>query len=225
MSARPLALIPLLMLIALLGGCADLLPNRRPPPPTPHDLGWLPPPRLMMLGEIPVLAVEAPPWLNDPAVRYRRSGAGTTALQSYADDYWVASPRELVLDRLQQAVLASSQTGPATGNPRYRLEVRLLRFEQEQGLVKSEAVVGLQAVLKEPRSRRQFIAPAIEGRVTTSTGPEAAVRGLGEATDEALRQLLTWIAQTQEGNPPTAETGVDLPVAGPRLLPGYGTQP
>lgn len=225
MSARPLALIPILLLTALLGGCADLLPNRRPPPPTPHDLGWLPPPRPMVLGEIPVLAVEAPPWLNDPAVRYRRSGAGTTALQAYADDYWVASPRELVLDRMQQALLTSSPTGPAAGNPRYRLEVRLLRFEQEQGVAKSEAVVALQAVLKEPRSRRQFIAPAIEARVATGAGPEAAVRGLGEATDAAIRQLLTWIAQTQHGNPPATETGADLPATGPRLLPGFGAQP
>lgn len=224
MSARPLALI-VILLTALLGGCAELLPSRRPPPPTPHDLGWLPPPRPVLLGEIPVLAVEAPPWLNDPAVRYRRAGAGTTALEAYADDYWVASPRELVLDRMQQALLASPQTGPVTGSPRYRLEVRLLRFEQEQGLVKSEAVVALQAVLKEPRSRQQFIAPALEARVTTGTGPEAAVRGLGEATDEVMSKLLAWIAQTQQANPPTTQAGAEMPAAGPRALPAYGAHP
>ena len=225
MRARPYALIPILLLAALLGGCAELLPNRRPPPPTSHDLGWLPPPRPVVLGEIPVLAVEAPPWLNDPAVRHRRSGAGTTALQAYPDDYWVASPRELVLDRLQQTLLISSQGSPGAGNPRYRLEVRLVRFEQEQSALRSEAVVVLQAVLKEPRSRRQFVAPPIESRVATPAGPAGAVRGLGEATDEAIRQLLSWMAQTQERNPPTTESGADTPATGLRLLPGFGAQP
>ena len=225
MRARPLALIPILLLAALLGGCAELLPNRRPPPPTPHDLGWLPPPQPVVLGEIPVLAVEAPPWLNDPAVRYRRSGTDATALQAYPDDYWVASPRELVLDRLQQTLLISSQGSPGAGNPRYRLEVRLVRFEQEQSALRSEAVGALQAVLKEPRSRRQFVMPPIERRVATPAGAAGAVRGLGEATDAAIGPLMNWIAQTQERTPPATEQVADTPAIGPRLLPGFGAQP
>ncbi|HET7687014.1 MAG TPA: ABC-type transport auxiliary lipoprotein family protein [Candidatus Macondimonas sp.] len=192
----------LLMSVSLLVGCADWLPNRRPPPAVPHDLGWLPPPTPIALEEIPVVAVESPPWLSESALRYRQAGSDPTALRRYPDDYWVAPPRELVLDRLQQYLLASRHIAVRPNSPRYRLEVRLLRFEQEQHGLRSEAIVSLQALLLDPRNRRQFASPAIEARVASpSPGAAGAVRGLGQATDQAIVELMGWLASVQAQNP------------------------
>lgn len=191
-----------LLLVSLLAGCADWLPNRRPPPAVPHDLGWLPAPAAVTLVEIPVVAVESPPWLSEPALRYRRAGSDPTALLRYPDDYWVAPPRELLLDRLQQYLLASRHIAIRPNSPRYRLEVRLLRFEQEQNGLRSEAIVSLQALLLDPRNRRQFASPAIEARVADPTpGAAGAVRGLGQATDQAIVELMSWLASVQAQNP------------------------
>jgi ABC-type uncharacterized transport system auxiliary subunit len=192
----------IVMLVLLLTGCADWLPNRRPPPAVPHDLGWLPAPTPVALEEIPVVAVESPPWLSEPALRYRQAGSDPTALRRYPDDYWVAPPRELVLDRLQQYLLASRHVAARPNSPRYRLEVRLLRFEQEQNGLRSEAIVSLQALLLDPRNRRQFASPAIEARVASpSPGAAGAVRGLGQATDQAIVELMSWLASVQAQNP------------------------
>jgi cholesterol transport system auxiliary component len=191
-----------LLLVSLLAGCADWLPNRRPPPAVVHDLGWLPAPAAVTLVEIPVVAVESPPWLNEPALRYRHVGSDHTALLRYPDDYWVAPPRELLLDRLQQHLLASRHVAARPNSPRYRLEVRLLRFEQEHDGLRSEAIVSLQALLLDPRNRRQFASPAIEARVAAPTaGAVGAVRGLGQATDQAIAELMAWLAQVQAENP------------------------
>jgi cholesterol transport system auxiliary component len=191
-----------LLLVSLLAGCADWLPNRRPPPAVVHDLGWLPAPAAVTLVEIPVVAVESPPWLNEPALRYRHVGSDPTALLRYPDDYWVAPPRELLLDRLQQHLLASRHVAARPNSPRYRLEVRLLRFEQEHDGLRSEAIVSLQALLLDPRNRRQFASPAIEARVAAPTaGAVGAVRGLGQATDQAIAELMAWLAQVQAENP------------------------
>ena len=187
----------ILLLALLLSGCTDWLQGQRPPPQTPHDLGWLPPPSAIELREVPLLAVDAPPWLNDLAVRYRQSGTDETALHSYPDDQWLAAPRELLLDRLQQTLLAAHPAAADPQSPRYRLEVRLLRFEQEYTGPSATAVVALQAVLKEPRGRRQWASPLLEGRVASATGPAGAVRGLGQATDQAIGRLLAWLGETQ----------------------------
>lgn len=205
------ALLTMLVMATLLTGCANLLPNRRPPLATPHDLGWLPPPPAVPLTEIPIVAVECPPWLNDPALRYRPNGGDATSLQTYPDDYWLAPPRELVLDRLQQSVLASRHAAVIASSPRYRLEVRLLKFEQEQRTLNAEAVVTLQAVLKDPRNRRQFASPVMEERVATPSGPSGAVRGLGEATDRIIARLMTWVAQTQTHMPSDPAAPVPVP--------------
>lgn len=198
MIARTLPLI--LLLTLLLSGCTGWLQAQRPPPLIPHDLGWLPPPAVVELREVPLLEVDAPPWLNDLAVRHRQSGSDETALRSYPDDQWLAAPRELLLDRLQQTLLASHPAAANPQSPRYRLEVRLLRFEQEQTGASASAVVALQAVLKEPRGRRQWASPLLEGRVASEPGPAGAVRGLGQATDQVIGRLMTWLAATQLRN-------------------------
>jgi cholesterol transport system auxiliary component len=202
MTSRRIHFVSLLILVSLLAGCADWLPNRRAAPAVPHDLGWLPPPPVVSLEETPVVAVEAPPWLNEPALRYRRVGNDSTALLRYPDDYWIAPPRELLFDRVQQSLLASRHVAPRPNSPRYRLEVRLLRFEQEQAGTRSESVVSLQALLLDPRNRRQFASPAITARVAdASPGAAGAVRGLGQATDQAIAELMTWLANVQAQNP------------------------
>jgi ABC-type uncharacterized transport system auxiliary subunit len=205
------ALLVTLVMATLLTGCANLLPNRRPPPATPHDLGWLPPPPAAPLTEIPIVAVECPPWLNDPALRYRPKGGDATSLQTYPDDYWLAPPRELVLDRLRQSLLASRHAAVIASSPRYRLEVRLLKFEQEQSALNAEAVVTLQALLKDPRNRRQYASPVMEERVVTPSGPSGAVRGLGEATDQIIARLMTWTAETQTQMPPDTAAPIPAP--------------
>lgn len=210
MKLHRIHFVGVLLLVSLLVGCADWLPNRRPPPAVPHDLGWLPAPAPIALVEIPVVAVESPPWLNEPALRYRQAGSDSTALRRYPDDYWVAPPRELLLDRLQQYLLASRSVATLSSSPRYRLEVRLLRFEQEQNGLRSEAIVSLQALLLDPRNRRQFASPAIEARVASpSLGAAGAVRGLGQATDQAIVELMAWLARIQAENP-TAETALEI---------------
>ena len=202
MKLHRIHFVGVLLLVSLLAGCADWLPNRRPPPAVVHDLGWLQAPAAVPLMEIPVVAVESPPWLSEPALRYRRAGSDPTALLRYPDDYWVAPPRELLLDRLQQYLLASRHVAVRSNSPRYRLEVRLLRFEQAQNGLRSEAIVRLQALLLDPRNRRQFASPAIEARVADPTpGAAGAVRGLGQATDQAIVELMTWLARVQAQNP------------------------
>ena len=96
-------------------------------------------------------------------------------------------------------------------SPRYRLEVRLLKFEQEQSALNTEAVVTLQALLKDPRNRRQYASPVMEERVVTPSGPSGAVRGLGEATDQIIARLMTWTAETQTQMPPDTAAPIPAP--------------
>ena len=219
-----------LALLCWLAGCANLLPTRRAPPAVPHDLGWLPAPPVVSLDEVPVVAVDAPPWLSEPALRYRRAGFDDTALLRYPDDYWIAPPRELLLDRLQQSLLASRHMAPRTDSPRYRLEVRLLRFEQEQGAARSESIVSLQARLLDPRNRRQFASPTIDARVADPLpGAAGAVRGLGKATDQAIAALMTWLADVELQNRASAPVPESAPSGSVNeglrsLFPGSGPQ-
>jgi hypothetical protein len=114
-----------------------------------------------------------------------------------------------LFDRLQQSLLASRHVAQRPNSPRYRLEVRLLRFEQEQAGTRSESVVSLQALLLDPRNRRQFASPAITARVAdTSPGASGAVRGLGQATDQAIAELMAWLAGVQTQNP-APDTAID----------------
>jgi len=94
MTFQRIRFLVMLALLCWLAGCANLLPARRAPPAVPHDLGWLPAPPVVSLDEVPVVAVDAPPWLSEPALRYRRrTGFDDTALLRYPDDYWIAPPR------------------------------------------------------------------------------------------------------------------------------------
>lgn len=97
------------------------------PPPALHDLGA--PPEESSTGQwatLPLrlaIQVSAPPWLDDGAVHYRRSG--DTQLAGYRDHRWAAPPSQLLARRLS-ALLAP----PPPGSSSRWLEIDLQDFEQ-----------------------------------------------------------------------------------------------
>ena len=186
------------LLLALLLSACTLLPES-PPRPLQHDLG--PPPAAIDadsgLPDLVLGSVQTPPWLRTSAVHYRRADLDDTGLHAYSRRQWVAPPAELFGQRLEQRlapVLVSAREGAVL-----RLDLRLERFEQvfvreEQ----ADVVVRVRASLRETKEDGRRWQETFEIRQPSpgADGP-GAVRGLAEASEALLEQLVAWLTEAQ----------------------------
>jgi len=111
--------IPLICAL-LLAACAGS--NRGQADIAYYDLG--PEPTEATAAAVVTLAVVFPAWLDGPSMRYRLDYADPRRLHAYAGARWVASPMQLVDQRLRRHLGLTAAPGPCT----LRLEVD--EFEQ-----------------------------------------------------------------------------------------------
>lgn len=150
---------------------------------------------------ITVTDVSAPSWLRSASLIYRLNYKMPARAQPYAHSQWSAPPAELLTVRLRE-MLAGANSGFTTtrlgaGPAGYQLEVRLQRFEQDfTSSSESRCIVRLEATLV--GSGGSILGQRMIEVERPSPAADAAggVRGLVEATDDAIGQLIDWMRST-----------------------------
>jgi cholesterol transport system auxiliary component len=183
----------------LLAAACSLAPAQRAPITT-WDFGPAPAPSSARLaGTLLVLPVEAPAWLDSPAMVYRLAYADQAEPRIYANSRWVASPSVLLTERLR-ATLAAAGAAVATPGDGIR-NGRTLRVEVEQFDQIFDAPAASQGVL---RLRATLVVDGRLGaqKVFEARGPaggadaKGGALALGAAADRAIGELIGWLAQS-----------------------------
>jgi len=170
--------------------------------PVIYDLGA---PRAATTGNKNISAsvlvhnVEAPFWLDTPAIVYRlKSEAGRQ--QTYANSHWVAAPAALLTqslrDRLAQ-VSAGGVVNAADGvRADYALRVELEDFAQvfEQADTSRGVVMARASLIN--AARRTLVAQRDFAFERTAATPDAAggVAALTEAGNDLIDAIVAWVA-------------------------------
>lgn len=193
---------PLLAAAVLaLGGCALPLPDK-PVRPQPYDLG----PALPMAANaapggtaLALDRVESSAAIDGTAIIYRLLHSdGGQQPRPYALARWTMSPPQLISQRLREAFSATRPVvEPGAGLAQLELRTELDEFAQVfSSPTASEGVVRLRVTAVAPAAK----ASRLLGQRTFSVRqpaatPDAAggVAALRAATDEAVRQVVTWV--------------------------------
>lgn len=181
-------------MLALTAGC-NLVPER-PPAPTLHDFG----PAAVGQAPLPwsMVEVEAPDWLQDDRIHYRRLYADPTRVDSYARSRWVAPVPDLLKERLAEA-------GGGLG---HRLRLRLLDFEQVFDRPEStRVVIRFHAVVQGPGGQPVGERSFRLSRPAPTPDAAGAVAAFADSMTEALARLGEWLA---ESLPSAADGGLEV---------------
>jgi cholesterol transport system auxiliary component len=150
---------------------------------------------------IAIPEVTAPNWMRSSALYYRLDYEPPSHPQAYAHSQWASPPPDLVTLRLREligGVNAGFTTPRLEGmSAGYRLEVELDEFIQAfSSSSASQCIVTLNAMVVDRNGRilgeRTFHAQ----RIAPTANAQGAVRGLVEATDDNISQLLAWLPST-----------------------------
>jgi len=186
-------------LCALLAAACSLPLNERPEVAA-YDFGPAPAlkeggPRLRQ----PVLVydVSGPAWMDTSAIHYRLVYRDASRAQAYAGSRWVMPPAALLSGRLRQRLAA---TGGGVIQPTdglrapAALRVELDEFTQVfDAENRSRGVVRLRASLLAPRALIAQKSFSVE-RPADSQDAVGGVRALTAASDDALEQVVQWVA-------------------------------
>ncbi|HUP24981.1 MAG TPA: ABC-type transport auxiliary lipoprotein family protein [Thermoanaerobaculia bacterium] len=163
--------------------------------------------------EVPRVAigsVRAAPTVSGTEIRYRLASDPYQA-RAYSESRWLAAPSELLANRLAAALgePKNPNDGSLVGPPRpasFRLSVELAVFEQIFDTPnQARAVLRLVAEVQDSRTRRTVGRRVLDSERATPTADAAgAVASLVELTDEAVRELLRWLALELEAYVPPA---------------------
>lgn len=184
-----------------LAGCALPLPDK-PPRTEPYDLG--PPPAAGAAATpgapLALAPIEASPALDSQAMVYRLlyAGAGQQP-RPYAQARWSMPPPQLLALRLRQRLAATRPVLDAgSALAALQLRVELDDFAHEfSSPQSSEGVVRLRVTAIAAGARAQPLLGQRSFSVRRpAPTPDAAggAQALRDATDEALRQLIDWLA-------------------------------
>lgn len=167
----------------------DLGPAQRPTNQAPHAMLW-------------DVKVNSPIWLEDIKILYREATENPYELRSFQGVRWVASPEELLQNRLRAAMQAAEehpspqdQLPPAV----MTMHIHLEDFVVEREAGKTQAKVSWLALAWSRRDRqilgaRRFTTSApVDGNTATQ-----AVAGLATAVDQAIGQMLPWMNQLEQ---------------------------
>ena len=182
--------LPMPLLAVLLAGCVGT--GRSPPPVAVYDLG---PPANVQPAAIgyPVrsVAVDAPSWLESPAMHYRLLYADPARLASYGESRWAARPAELLEQTLRRAV---GEGGQGAG-PGCRLAVDLDEFVQSfRSPTESEAVIELRVRLLPPRGEGTLAAKHFSiARPASAADARAGVEAFRAAAQDLSVAVRDWL--------------------------------
>jgi cholesterol transport system auxiliary component len=140
--------------------------------------------------------VDASAALDGLNVVYRLAYADVQQLRPYALARWSMPPAQLVRSRLRDALAARGPVlGPADGATPWLLKVELDEFSQQfDAPASSSGAVRLYASLF---NANKLVAQRSVQTTAPAPSPDAAggVRALTAATDDAVAQLATWVAE------------------------------
>ncbi len=181
-------LIPALLAALLCAACISRAPAGQvrffePPAGTTTDAE----PALQPTSALHLLRVSAPAHLGRPMV-WRRS---EVELVFDEQNRWAAEPAAQLEEALRRALFVRGPYVPREGRGAARLEVRLTEYEGHLGRRPLARAALTATISTDERARsRRFSASTPLPR----TGPEALAQGLGAALDDALAQLVAWLA-------------------------------
>lgn len=148
-----------------------------------------------------IVELSAAPGLAATGIAYRLTYLDPFRPEFYRDSRWVAPPAVLLTERLRQAVAAAKPTGgsAAAAAPTV-LSVELEEFSQlfsaaSEARVRVRIRASLRSTLQPSPSDASERRRVFEVTLP-SPSPDAAgaVRGLSQASDQVLEQLLAWAA-------------------------------
>ena len=189
--------VGLLLSLLLLSACA--LPKAAGP--AQFDLGpapaWASP---ATAAGLQIVELTAAPGLAATGIAYRLAYLDPFRPEFYRDSRWAAPPAVLLTERLRQAVAAAKPAAAETAAAPRMLGVELEEFSQvfssaAEARVRIRVRATLRSTLQpssgDPSERRQVFEVSLP-----SPSPDAAgaVRGLSQASDQLLEQLLAWAA-------------------------------
>lgn len=186
-----------------LAACAFEAPTSHVP--ATFDFG--PPPAYQRInpgvpGTVLVAPVRAPAWLDD-GIAYRLLYEDAARPLTYAQNRWAADPSDLIADRLRSRLAAVAQgvVTPAFGaRSDYTLRVELEDFSQHfEAAGQGHAVVRARASLLQSERRTLVAQRTFDVQRPTQPNAPGAVKGLTEATDALLEELVAWTAENTKG--------------------------
>ncbi len=186
---------PLLLLLAasLISGCGGLLPE---PAESPRviDLGPGSDPNddAEAIAAITLARVDAPRWLDDTAIHYRRLDHDPNTLERYAQHVWAAPPAELIAAEAEAMLRAR---GGRDGPPQARLELRLTRFEQVFESAEAAYVDARVSAVLIPRGNGATRQREFRARLDTRADVDGAVDALPRAAHEIIGDMGDWLAR------------------------------
>lgn len=211
MSAKPIRVLAILtcasisMLVA--GGCSLGGANRVAP--KLYDFGVASATETA-LPAVTLGSVSNAPTLGGTEIRYRYQNDPYQA-RAYGESRWLAPPAELLANRMASALsgqanakadlaFLSQPTAPL------RLSLDLETFEQVFDGGGARALLRLIAELHDARTRQMVGRRVLEGERATPTADAAgAVTALVALADEAIAELMQWLAEEVERLPAPSE--------------------
>ena len=148
--------------------------------------------------------VDAPSWLDSPAMQYRLAYADRLRRYSYVESRWVAAPGEL-LELSLRRTLGSSETAIVT--PGCTLRLQLDEFVQQfESPSTSYGVVEVRVALLGPRSDTLVSGKRLSARVAAPTADaKGAVAALGAAVAELTISLSAWLSALERDGAPALD--------------------
>lgn len=191
MRTRRIALLPGLLALLFLSGCAGLWPETAEPP-RKLDFGPHADDASEPAIDFPVrlARVHAPSWLEQEEIYYRDLSSQPNRLASYGRHVWLAAVPELLGEEVDGMLAARSDSrSGATG----RLELRLTRFEQVlEDEDEAHVRAHMTAVLERDGERHKQVFTVREEVAADVTG---AREGLPKAGRALVGQLGDWLAE------------------------------
>jgi cholesterol transport system auxiliary component len=185
-----------LLAAAVLAGCAT---PQAPVAKAVYDFGPVQSSSANAAPSLVALAlaeVDASTALDGLPVVYRLAYADAQQLRPYALARWSMPPAQLVRTRLRDALAARGPVlGPADGATPWLLKVELDEFSQQfDAPASSSGAVRLHASLF---NANKLVAQRTVQAVAPAPSQDAAggVRAITAATDDAVAQLATWVAE------------------------------
>ena len=183
-----------LLACLLLAGCA----SAKKPQAELFDLGLAPPAAAMpALPPLALAEVNAPEWLDSPAIFYRLAYASARQPRPYAHSRWSMPPAQLFAQRLKSRIgqaggtLVSASDG-ATGVPVLHLEAD----ELSQVFDSAERSDGLVAMRLSVLNGKRLVGQKSFVRRMPATSLDAAggVEAIAAASDAVIADMLLWLA-------------------------------
>jgi cholesterol transport system auxiliary component len=190
-------LLALLLACMLFSGCTSM----KKPQPGLFDLGLAPPaaalPAVPALPPLALADIDAPEWLDSPAIFYRLNYASQHQPRPYANSRWSMPPAQLFGQRLKSRIVQGggtvlSASDGAVGVPVLRVEAEefsqvFTSTGQSEGLVAMRlSVLEGRRLLGQKRFLHRVPAP--------SADVEGGVAALADASNAVITDMLQWLA-------------------------------